>query len=94
MGDTCDNFHAGPHVSGGVLLGYQLHLHRGSQGIDVLTPEVNRAVWTHLISVAQVGTLADLDVLGASIWPQWWPQYVRSREGGIAAVRTALLALL
>jgi len=91
-GDTCDNFHAAPHISGGTLLGYHLHLHRGDQRIETWSPEISRALWGQLVSVAKVGSLADLDVVGASIWPQWWPQNVRARDGGVQAVRVALVA--
>ena len=90
MGVTVDNYNAGPHVEGGTLKGFRLHLHRENQSIDAWSPEVTKLIWGQLVSVARVGDLGDLDAVGASIWPQWWVQNVRSREGGLAAVRLVL----
>ena len=92
MGDTSDDFNGGPHVMGCVLQGFRLHLHRGSQQLDTWSLEVPKGAWTYLTSVAQTGTLAELDAAGAATWPQWWPQFVHAREGGVAAVKVLLLA--
>jgi hypothetical protein len=92
MGFNVDDYHGSPHISDGVLFGFQLHLHRGDQDIETWSPEVPKSSWNKLISVAQVGTLADLDAVGASIWPQWWPVNVHARVGGVAAVRLVLLS--
>ena len=91
MGWNVDNYTGGRHVSGGVTQGYRLNLHRGDQGIDTWSPDIPKSQWNLLISVAQTGLLTDLDAVGASTWPDWWPQNVHSRDGGVAAVKLVLL---
>ena len=91
MGWNVDNYHGSPHISGGVKTGYQLHLHRGDQGIETWSSEATKAQWNLLVSIAQTGLMADLDAAGASVWPDWWPQNVHSRDGGVSAVKLVLL---
>ena len=92
MGIDVDNFSGGAHVSGGAVVGYHLNLHRGNQNIDTWSPDTTQKNWRILQSIAQSGTLADLDSAGAAIWPGWWPQFVHAREGGLAAVRLLLVS--
>lgn len=91
MGVSVDNRTAGKHVSGGVALGYRLHLHRGDQGVETWSPDVPKSTWEDLRDIANTGTLSQLDAAGAAAWPDWWPQFVHAREGGVAAVRLTLL---
>ena len=92
MGQTADNYTGGKHVSGGVTQGYRLNLHRGDQGIDTWSPDIPRSTWESLRETAAGGTLAQLDAAGAATWPDWWPQFVHARQGGVAAVRLVLTA--
>lgn len=90
MGVSVDNVEGGPHVSGGALQGFFLRLHRGDQGIDTRSPDCTPAQWHALQGAALLEATSELDRLGAETWPQWWPQWVHARPGGLQAVKLLL----
>lgn len=90
MGYNVDNYEGGKHVSGGVLQGFFLRLHRGDQGIDTRSPDCSPEQWAALKEAASL-SIVEMDRVGAQTWPQWWPANVHARPGGLQAVRLLLL---
>lgn len=79
MGDTCDNIRPGPHVSGGVLLGYSPHLHRGNQGICTAPTDCSWPQFRAVLVAARNGTDAMLDVAAVTAWGSWWGDVILAR---------------
>lgn len=79
MGFHIDNFRPGPHVSGGVLLGYSPCLHRGDQGLYTAPTDCSWPAFRAVLVAARTGTDATLDGAAIAAWGSWWGDVVLSR---------------
>lgn len=89
MGLDCDNIRPGPHVSGGVLLGYSPNLHRGNQNLYTAPTDCSWSQFRAVLAAARGGSDAALDGAAVAAWGSWWADVVLAR-GQRDAARLAL----
>ena len=89
MGFNVDNSQGGPHVSGGSLLGYAVHVHRGDQNFYSVSPSAAWSAFRAVLVAARTGTDAQFDAAALVAWGSWWADVVVAR-GQRAAMRLSL----
>lgn len=72
-------------VCGGQMVRWRLRIHKGSEGLNTLSPLVDAGAhgrWRALCSAAAADDLAAFEQAGVAALGVWWSQYVTQRQAG------------
>lgn len=79
MAETAWDFRIIWDISGEVIFGFLLALHRGDQQVNTTSPMTTPGMGSAIIGAAVGGTAADLDAVAGLAFPGWWQNEVIGR---------------
>lgn len=79
MAETSWDFRVIWDMSGGIIFGFLLALHRGDQQINTTSPMTSPGMGRAIVGAAVGGTAADLDAVAGLAFPGWWANEIQGR---------------